>query len=76
MISISAIFDEAEASRQLGDLAKAEELLSRIVRDHPTAHAAWHSLGLIAHQSGRLDRATARMQKALSLDRGSGDLPP
>lgn len=68
MPSISAIFEQAEMSRRRGDLAKAEELLRRIVHRQPAAHAAWHSLGLIAHQCGRLDKATEWMSKAVSLD--------
>lgn len=68
MSSLTTIFDRAEKLRQLGNLAKAEELLRRIVRQEPAAHAAWHSLGLIAHQCGKLDRATEWVQKAVSLD--------
>lgn len=68
MASISSLFTEAENRRRAGDLAKAEELLRRIVNRQPDAHAAWHSLGLIAHQCGRLDKATDWMNKALSLD--------
>ena len=68
MASISSLFSEAEICRRLGDLAKAEELLRRIVREQPGAHAAWHSLGLIAHQGGRLDRANELLLKAISLD--------
>ena len=69
MTSVSVIFEKAEKLRSLGDLPAAEELLCRIVREQPRIHQAWHSLGLIAHQCGRLDKATELIGKALELDR-------
>ena len=68
MTSTSVLFSEAETCRRRGELAKAEELLCRIVHREPRAHEAWHSLSLIAHQAGRLDRAVEWLERAISID--------
>lgn len=51
-----------------GQLARAEEIINRILQLNPTHAHALHLLGIIAHQVGKIPLAIQLIEKALSHD--------
>jgi tetratricopeptide (TPR) repeat protein len=58
----------AEQYRRAGRLGEAEDLCRRVVAAEAANAEAWHLLGLIAHQSGRLAEAIVHVGRAVALD--------
>ena len=61
-------FERGLALHQQGRLADAEPIYLEVLRQQPAHAEAWHLLGVIALQSGRLDTAVELIGKALALD--------
>ncbi len=57
----------AEQKRRQGFLADADDLSRRAAAAEPDNAEAEHMLGIIAHQSGKLDEAIAHLRRAISL---------
>lgn len=58
----------AEQHKAAGRLAEAETLLKQILAAVPGFHPAYHSLGLIAYEVGKLPLAVDLIAKAIELD--------
>jgi Flp pilus assembly protein TadD len=58
----------AESHKTAGRLAEAEAILRQILAAVPDHHAAWHMLGLIAFEVGKLPLATQLIAHAVRLD--------
>lgn len=56
----------AERHKSAGRLAEAEAILRQILAAVPDHHAAWHLLGLIAHEVGKLPLAAELVARAVS----------
>lgn len=61
---------EAEQLKASGRLAEAESVLRRIVETDPGCHPAWHMLGLLAYEVGKLPLAAELVAYAARLDDG------
>ncbi len=59
---------EAERLKASGRLAEAEILLKQILAAAPAFHPAYHTLGLIAYEVGKLPLAVELIAKAIELD--------
>jgi len=57
----------AEQKRRHGFLGDADELTRRAIEAEPNNAEAAHMMGIIAHQSGKLDEAIAHIRRAISL---------
>lgn len=62
----------ALAHERAGRLAEAEALYRNIVAAVPNFHAAWHALGLLAVNSGRLPLALQCLEKAVAIEDRNG----
>jgi tetratricopeptide (TPR) repeat protein len=60
----------AEQCRRSGRLGEAEDICRKFLAVRPDNAEAWHLLGLIAHQSGKLADAIAHVSRAAALDGG------
>lgn len=60
----------AESHKAAGRLAEAESLLRRILAEAPNYHPAYHTLGLIAYEVGKLPLAVELITQAISLNNG------
>ena len=58
----------AERHKRNGQFAAAEAILRHIVDSTPDHHPAWHMLGLIAFEVGKLPLATQLIAHAIQLD--------
>ena len=67
------MLDQAMALLQDGRLAKAEQLYTRVLRHLPRCFDALHLLGVIALQTGRLEKGAELIAKAI---KGEGHLGP
>lgn len=67
-MTIDNAFRLATQLQEEGQLAKAEEILNRILQSNPTHAYALHLLGVIAYQSGDITLAISLIQKALNSD--------
>jgi tetratricopeptide (TPR) repeat protein len=65
MNPIETQMKEALHYHRAGELARADEIYSAILSKEPNHPDALHLSGLIAHQSGRQDRAIELIQKAV-----------
>ncbi|GAB1233906.1 tetratricopeptide repeat-containing sulfotransferase family protein [Ferrigenium sp. UT5] len=72
----------AEQHKAAGRLGAAETLLKQLLATAPNYHPAWHTLGLIAYEVGKLELAIKLIQKAIALSptptlpRGERGQPP
>jgi tetratricopeptide (TPR) repeat protein len=57
----------AERKRRQGFLAEAEELARRVIAADPSNAEAVHMLGIMAHQSGKIDEAIDHLRRAIVL---------
>lgn len=64
-VPVAEIFDIAAGYERAGELAKAERLLTHILRDHPTQPDALHLMGIVAFRLGRREEALAHMEGAM-----------
>jgi predicted O-linked N-acetylglucosamine transferase (SPINDLY family) len=60
-------FQHGQTLHQQGRLAEAERVYHAVLRQHPTHTEAWHCLGVIALQTGRLEQAIELIGKAIAL---------
>lgn len=60
----------AERHKSAGRLAEAEAILRQILAAVPDHHAAWHLLGLIAYEVGKLPLAAELVARAVAIDAG------
>lgn len=67
-LTMSQALERAHAHMQDGRLAEAEALCRKILDAKPDAHEAWHVLGLLAWQTGQVERAIGLIEKALGFD--------
>jgi len=58
----------AENLKLAGRLAEAEAVLRQIVKAVPDHHPAWHALGLIAYEAGKLPLAAELIAGAITID--------
>jgi tetratricopeptide (TPR) repeat protein len=65
--SITALLDQAEQHRLAGRLVEAGAACRQALDLQPDLPEAFHILGLVAYQSGRLDRAIEHLGRAVSL---------
>jgi tetratricopeptide (TPR) repeat protein len=61
-------FQLAEQHKAAGRLAEAETILKQILAAAPNFHPAYHTLGLIAYEVGKLPLAVDLIAKAISID--------
>lgn len=66
-LSISDLLGRAEQERLAGRLAEAESACRRIIERDPATPEAFHILGLVAHQSGKLGPAIDHLRRAVAL---------
>ncbi len=66
MIPIREALDLALQHHRSGDLQSAERIYRTVLQTAPNDPDAWHRLGLLAMQIGRLDDAIECIQKAIS----------
>src|ERR1700722_7648616 len=57
----------AEQHHAAGRLVEARTLCSKILAAHPNEERAVHLLGLVAHQSGKLEEAVELLHRAVTL---------
>jgi protein O-GlcNAc transferase len=67
MASIQKALSSAVNRHQAGDLNNAETLYRRVLDAAPETAAAWHYLGLLFGQSGRLPQCVAALRRACAL---------
>lgn len=60
----------AEQHKAAGRLGDAEAMLRQILAAAPNFHPAWHTLGLIAYEVGKLPLAVELIAKAIAIDAG------
>ncbi|HUK08952.1 MAG TPA: tetratricopeptide repeat protein [Stellaceae bacterium] len=58
----------ADAQRQAGRLAEAEQLCRQVLMASPGLAEAFHMLGIIAHQAGNLPAAIELVRRAIAAD--------
>jgi len=66
-VAIPQVLSQAIADHQAGRLAAAEAAYRQILRRAPRHPDATHLLGVIAHQTGRMDLALQTLQRAVAL---------
>jgi tetratricopeptide (TPR) repeat protein len=66
-ITIEQALQMALQRRQEGNLAESEMIYRQVLEQHPDNAAAWHMLGLLAYQVGKLDIATELIGRAIEL---------
>jgi protein O-GlcNAc transferase len=66
--ALTALFENAVARHQAGELATAERLYLQILQRSPQHGAALHQLGLIAAQAGNLDAALRYLDAAVAAE--------
>ncbi|MBK9161021.1 MAG: sulfotransferase [Nitrosomonadales bacterium] len=59
---------QAERLRANGRLAEAEGICRKVLEASPKFHPAWHALGLIAYEVGKLPLAAELIAEAIRLD--------
>lgn len=69
--SAEALFKQAEAADQAGNLSGAIELYTKLVNQYPGAAAGHANLGVALAHAGRMDEAAAQYTQALKLDPGN-----
>ena len=62
----------AESHKAAGRLPQAEAILRQVLAATPDCHPAYHTLGLIAFEVGKLPLAVELIVKAISFDAGVG----
>jgi len=67
-ISPAQALKQAEQHKAAGRLAEAEAILKQILAAAPNFHPAYHTLGLIAYEVGKLPLAVELIAKAISID--------
>jgi protein O-GlcNAc transferase len=67
MTSVQKALSSAVDRHQAGDLAGAETRYRRLLDAAPETAAAWHYLGLLFGQSGRLPQCVAALRRACAL---------
>jgi tetratricopeptide (TPR) repeat protein len=65
--SVAELLGEAEQHRMAGRLAEAETTCRHILESDPATAEAFHILGLVAHQSGKLAPAIDHLRRAVAL---------
>jgi len=70
-LNVDAKLEQARKLRQEGRPAGAEAILVEILREEPRHFEAVHLLGMIAAQSGHMDRALARFGEAVGIEPGN-----
>lgn len=61
------LYEEAQRRHQQGDVAGAEELYLRLVKNAPLHADAWNLAGVAAHQQGRHSIALQRIGRAIEM---------
>jgi protein O-GlcNAc transferase len=67
MVSVQKALTSAVDRHQANDLAEAETLYRRVLDAAPETAAAWHYLGLLFGQSGRLPQCLEALRRACAL---------
>ncbi|HEX3727058.1 MAG TPA: tetratricopeptide repeat protein, partial [Pirellulales bacterium] len=69
----SSALETAFAHHARGELAQAQAIYRQIVASDPGHAAAWHLLGVAAHQEGRHAEAVEHLSRAIALDAAQPD---
>jgi len=67
-LATSRALQQAEQHKAAGRLGEAEAILKQILAAAPDFHPAYHTLGLIAYEVGKLPLAVELIAKAISLE--------
>ena len=68
MADVAELLRTALEHHQAGRRAEAEPLYRRILEVEPRHADAWHLLGVLALEAGRLDRAVEEIGRAVAID--------
>jgi len=71
MEDVKQLLARASEWHRIGKLAEAEALYLQILEGKPDQFEAWHLLGMLRFQQGRLDEALASMEAALKARPGA-----
>lgn len=61
----SQVMQQAIQLQEHGELAQAEHIILRLLESEPTHAHAWHLLGIIAYQTGKITRAIQCIEQAI-----------